>query len=58
MIDIYTQKDINETLKSFSRLYYPNLGMTVISHDNHIGFTTVGRLVIRDGHPDQGGYIK
>lgn len=51
-------KDIKSGLELLSRISYPNLGMTMISHDNHIGFIAVGKLVIRDGNPDQGAFVK
>jgi hypothetical protein len=37
---------------------YPNLGMGFASINGDIGYIAMGRLVVRSGNPDKGGYVK
>lgn len=32
--------------------------MVFMSYDNHIGYLSTGRLVIKEGHPDDNAYVK
>lgn len=40
------------------KVSYPNSGMVFISQDNHIAYLSSGRLVIRNGNPDDNGFVK
>ncbi|CAD8059551.1 unnamed protein product [Paramecium sonneborni] len=51
-------KDLKQSMEHLKHICYPNNGMVFISHDNHIGYLTTGRLVIKEGHPDDNGYVK
>ncbi|CAD8144589.1 unnamed protein product [Paramecium pentaurelia] len=51
-------KDLKQSMEHLKHICYPNNGMVFISHDNHIGYLSTGRLVIKEGHPEENGYVK
>ena len=58
LFDLYGAKDVHSALELFSHISYPNLGMSLITHEDHIAYVAVGKLVIRAGNPDMSGLIK
>lgn len=40
------------------KVSYPNGGLVFISKEGHIAYMASGKLVIRNGHPDENGFVK
>lgn len=58
LIKFQTGNNFIEGLEGMKKVSYPNSGMVFISHDNHIAYLSSGRLVIRNGNPDDNGFVK